>query len=262
MSPGNAVWDDPSSAERALLGVGQHPVALASEFVGGGEGEVSRPQPTAHLQTSEGETSAATGTGSPETGAESPVAPPPRAESPVAPPPGVQWRLGKPHPSVKKLLLRYATTGDRKVPGAAKHSQYYRRHGKPGRRRAKEETEDVDLRGQLERKRSQQDRDRKEVEEEEGEEPMEVEPASPLVSLAKRPKPLHSDRNEDELETDEHFSESERLRRAEMRGEDKGEAGTATAPDLRKAIQKKRKRRNLQLRVGHAPRVVEEREMD
>ena len=58
----------------------------------------------------------------------------------------MQWRLGKPHPSVKKLLLRYATTGDRKVPGAAEHSQYYRKHGNPRRKRAREVTEDVDLR--------------------------------------------------------------------------------------------------------------------
>ena len=91
---------------------------------------------------------------------------------------------------------------------------------------------------------------------------MEVEPASPLASLAKRPKPLHSDRNEDELKVDEHFSESERLRRAEIRGEEEGGASAATAPDLRKAIQKKRKKRSLQLRVGHTPRLVEKRQMD
>ena len=55
LSPGNAVWDDPVSAERALLGVGQHPVALASEFDEEGEGEVTHPLSEGHLKSSEGD---------------------------------------------------------------------------------------------------------------------------------------------------------------------------------------------------------------
>ena len=41
--------------------MGQHPVALASEFDEGGEGEVTHTPSEGHLQTSEGEMSAAAG---------------------------------------------------------------------------------------------------------------------------------------------------------------------------------------------------------
>ena len=89
---------------------------------------------------------------------------------------------------------------------------------------------------------------------------MEVESSSPLASLVKRPKPLHSDRNEDEMDLDQLFSESERLRRAESKGEEEGGEASTSTPDLRKAIQKKRKKRSLKLRLGHTPRLVEERD--
>ena len=53
----------------------------------------------------------------------------------------------------------------------------------------------------------------------------------PYLTLTKRPKPLHADRSEEE---------------------DKAVGG-----DLRKRIQQKRKRRDLQMRLGHNPRLIE-----
>ena len=101
--------------------------------------------------------------------------------------------------------------------------------------------------------------DRKRTQEEKGEQPeaMEVDD-DPLSSLVKRPRPLHADRNEDEMDVGEYTEESERLRKEE---EGDGEEGTGResegAGDLRKTIQQKRKRRDLKMRLGHSPRLVE-----
>ncbi len=43
------------------------------------------------------------------------------------------WRLGESHPKAQQLLLRSATTGDIKKPGAASKSRYYQLHGNPNR---------------------------------------------------------------------------------------------------------------------------------
>ncbi|CAN7984368.1 unnamed protein product [Ixodes hexagonus] len=46
-------------------------------------------------------------------------------------PPG-QWRKASPdHPKAKLLLLRFSSRHDRKVPGAEKRSEYYRKYGNP-----------------------------------------------------------------------------------------------------------------------------------
>ena len=78
---------------------------------------------------------------------------------------------------------------------------------------------------------------------EEAEEEMEVD-TDPLFVLAKRPKPMHADRAEEDEET---FSESG----------DRGE-GTGDGVDLRGLLKRKRKRRDLQMRLGTCPRLVEE----
>lgn len=47
------------------------------------------------------------------------------------PVPPEYWILGKPHPKSKALLLRIATVNDKKIQGAGKYSEFYRRHGNP-----------------------------------------------------------------------------------------------------------------------------------
>lgn len=79
---------------------------------------------------------------------------------------------------------------------------------------------------------------------------MEVDSVDPLATLVKRPKPLHADRTVEEEELGEYVEESEETWRDET-VEGGGE-------DLRKTLQKKRKRRNLKMRLGHNPRLVEE----
>ena len=71
----------------------------------------------------------------------------------------------------------------------------------------------------------------------------------PLASLVKRPKPLHSERMVEEVEERRFLDDSEKERMEEA-----VEIGEA---DLRKKLQKNRRRRDLKLRVGHNPRLVE-----
>lgn len=67
----------------------------------------------------------------------------------------------------------------------------------------------------------------------------------PLSLLVKRPKPMHADRD-DEDDTDEG-------------GREVGGGGlTRSDSDLRKRLKKKRKWRDLHLRLGSYPRLVEE----
>lgn len=83
--------------------------------------------------------------------------------------------------------------------------------------------------------------------EEEGENDHEVDP---LARLVKRPKPLHSERRVEEVEEHLYLEDSEKQRMG-------SEVTEVTGADLRKRIQKKRKKRELQLRVGVNPRIVE-----
>lgn len=173
----------------------------------------------------------------------------------------IQWWLAPQHPRCEQLLVRQATTGDKKKRGSARESQYYRKYGNPNR------PLEMDLRysstvcvvccvcvhihncyfncsGRLGRKRPVEG-DQGEVEEE-----MEVDDASldPLSSLVKRPKPMHADRD-DEDDTDE-----------DTRGEKEveGVGLMRSDSDLRKRLKKKRKWRDLHLRLGSYPRLVEE----
>ena len=83
---------------------------------------------------------------------------------------------------------------------------------------------------------------------------------SPFASLAKRPRPLYSDRPNDQLDVTEMMDESEKQRRLAELGAGGGEVGLGGGRgDLRRALQQKKKRRNLKLRIGHNPRLVEER---
>lgn len=91
LSSGNAVWEDAESAFRALHGLTCQPVAQRSEFV---EDSMETEETTLDEVC-------------------------------------VKWRLGVECPKAKQLLLRYAVTGDKKVSGAAQHSKYYMKYGRP-----------------------------------------------------------------------------------------------------------------------------------
>ena len=81
---------------------------------------------------------------------------------------------------------------------------------------------------------------------------------NPFASLAKRPKPLHSDRPDDALDVTELMDESEKRRRLTEVGVAGGLSGLGGGRgDLRRALQQRKKRRNLMLRLGHTPRLVE-----
>ena len=71
-----------------------------------------------------------------------------------------------------------------------------------------------------------------------------------LAGLVKRPKPLHSERTVEEVEEKLYLDDSEKQRMG-------SEVTEVTNADLRKRIQKKRKKRELKLRVGVNPRIVE-----
>lgn len=82
---------------------------------------------------------------------------------------------------------------------------------------------------------------------------------NPFALLAKRPKPLYSDRPDDDLDVTEMMGASERER--VLAGGDSGRVGLGGGKDdLRRALQQRKKRRNLKLRVGYNPRLVEERQ--
>ena len=73
---------------------------------------------------------------------------------------------------------------------------------------------------------------------------MEVDvPVDPLTSLVKRPKSLHADREEGEEEEE---------------GGREGVGAMRSDSDLRKVLKKKRKWRDLKMRLGSYPRLVEE----
>ena len=72
----------------------------------------------------------------------------------------------------------------------------------------------------------------------------------PLSSLVKRPRRMHADREEDEERDEE--KEGEIGRHGGREGAGQGGA------DLRGILKKKRKRRDLQMRLGTYPRLVEE----
>ena len=115
--------------------------------------------------------------------------------------------------------------------------------------------------GQKHSRRPEDDEDDDDDMEYESEEDMEVRMVdSPFASLAKRPRPLYSDRPNDQLDVTEMMDESEKQRRLAELGGGGGEVGLGGGRgDLRRALQQKKKRRNLKLRIGHNPRLVEER---
>lgn len=48
--------------------------------------------------------------------------------------PVLRWRIGVPHPRTSQILLRHATSVDKKQMGAANESQYYKKYGNPNKR--------------------------------------------------------------------------------------------------------------------------------
>lgn len=118
---GNAVWEDAESASRALHGLTTQPVALRSKFT-----DESQPMETGSLTVREEETV--------ET--EDPVESEDVIKTGVAEQGSggeVQWRLGVDFPKAKQLLLRYAVSGDQKIAGASKQSNYYLKYGNPNK---------------------------------------------------------------------------------------------------------------------------------
>ena len=83
---------------------------------------------------------------------------------------------------------------------------------------------------------------------------------NPFLSLAKRPKPLHSDRPDDSLDVTELMDESEKQRRLKELGVAGATGLGGGRNDLRRALQQRKKRRNLILRLGHSPRLVEKKD--
>ena len=69
----------------------------------------------------------------------------------------------------------------------------------------------------------------------------------PLDKLVKRPKPLYCERSVEEEGAYVEQSEKDRM----------VEVTKMSGTDLRKKIQKNKKRRDLKLRLGHNPRLVE-----
>lgn len=84
---------------------------------------------------------------------------------------------------------------------------------------------------------------------------------NPFASLVKRPKPLYSDRPNDLLDVTEMMGGSERERVLAELGRGSGRVGLGGGKgDLRRALQQRKKRRNLKLRIGYHPRLVEEKQ--
>ena len=87
---------------------------------------------------------------------------------------------------------------------------------------------------------------------------MEVESSSddPLAFLVKRPKSMHADREEEEEELEE--GKRSELTEGPVGGGEGGGGAGGNGVDLRKVLKKKRKWREIHLRLGHYPRLVEE----
>ena len=139
-APGNVVWEDPLSAERALLGKGRHSVIPAEIFqeeegtreregVRKGEKENTLVGPEVRLDKEQVSTLE---------NKEHKVKPDRATE--------VRWRLGEPHPKSTRLLLRYATSEDKKIHGAAKYSHFYQKYGNPNVIKAERARKPRDLR--------------------------------------------------------------------------------------------------------------------
>lgn len=71
----------------------------------------------------------------------------------------------------------------------------------------------------------------------------------PLDLLVKRPKPLYCERLVDEVEEGSFKDQSEKERAVKVT--------EITGSDLRRKLQKNRRKRDLKLRLGHNPRLVE-----
>lgn len=95
----NVVFDDPKAAATAMIG-------LMSGFVNARKDEVSEDKYPSGIT----------------------IIDPSTLEVPVPP---EYWILGEPHPKSKALLLRIATVNDKKIHGAGKYSEFYRKHGNP-----------------------------------------------------------------------------------------------------------------------------------
>ena len=103
------MWEDEVSARRALNGLRCQPLAVREE-------EEEEMQREGEVKDKSGEEERGEGGGGGE------------GEEPGS---DVRWWLAPPHPRAQQLMLRQATTGDVKKPGAARESRYYWKYGNP-----------------------------------------------------------------------------------------------------------------------------------
>ena len=109
------MWEDAESASRALRGLTTQPVALRLKFT-----DESQPMETGTSTVREKEETVET---------EDLVENEDLVETKGSGGGEVEWRLGVDFPKAKQLLLRYAVSGDQKIAGASKLSNYYYKYG-------------------------------------------------------------------------------------------------------------------------------------
>lgn len=102
----NVVFDDPKSASTALIGLMSGYINAKKDGDGESRDNSAKKESLSSIPVIE-------------------------ASSLEVPVPPDHWILGKAHPKSKALLLRIATEHDKKIQGAGKYSEYYRKHGNP-----------------------------------------------------------------------------------------------------------------------------------
>ena len=103
------MWDDIHSAKRALLGLGKRPAVNSQAME-----EMEEEEEEEESKTGESSSEDKDGV---QTASKSSI--------------GWRWRVGEPHAMSKQILLRYATTLDKKGKNCASISEYYRKYGNP-----------------------------------------------------------------------------------------------------------------------------------
>jgi len=116
----NVVWLDEATCARALLGVSK-PLNSEESEAGTNSSKSTDQELSAEEQNENKEE---------EASMEVEVTVEEGDVSKIPVPPG-HWRLGMPHTKAKSILLRFATKDDKKLPGAEKRSDFYKKYGNP-----------------------------------------------------------------------------------------------------------------------------------